>query len=259
MSLKYGILCLLALFAILLLSLENYETWTGTKEWPAGREAVKKPEKKPEVLPVPGPPKESSNIKSFVSIAAKNVFSPDRTDFPVVVPPGGVDGKGGKPVVRPQIVLYGITVFGDYQSATVSTPGNPLRKGERETMTIKPGDKVGEYQLSKIQPDRITLEAGEDSFDVLLYDPKTPRQRSQVKTEAKPAAITTVGSAPAPAPTAPGAVPQPPPQAVTSPVAPSPTPKPAGPAFAPSPVFPPRSIPTPSRPVRRGFGTSGTQ
>lgn len=255
MSLKYGILCLLALFAVVLLSFENYEMWTGTKEWPAGRETVKKPEKKPEAPSVSAPPKESSNVKSFVFIASKNVFSPERTDFPVVVPPGGADAKG-KPVARPQILLFGITLFGDYQSATVSTPGNPLRKGERETMTLKPGDKVGEYQLSKILPDRVTLEAGEDSFDVLLYDPKSPRQRSYVKTEAKPAAITTIGPTPAPAPTAPGAVPvpQPPPQAVTGQPVPAPGPKPAGPAFAPSPVFPPRPT-TPSRPIRRGAGT----
>ena len=256
MSLKYGILCLLALIAVLLLSFENYETWTGQKDWAAGREAVKKAEKKTEVLPPPAPAKEPSNIKSVVSIQAKNIFSPERADFPVALPPGsqggGADGKG-KPVARPQILLFGITLFGDYQSATVSTPGNPLRKGERETMTIKPGDKIGEYKLSKILSDRITMEAGEDSFDVLLNDPKSPRQRSHVKTEAKPAAIITVGPTPAAAPTAPGAppVPQPPPQAVAAQPVPAPVPRPAGPAFAPSPVFPPRPT-TPSRPIRRG-------
>jgi hypothetical protein len=261
MTWKYGILCLLALIATLLLAFENYETWTGTLNWPVGRDVVRKAEKKQEVLSAQAIPKQTSNIKSFVSIAAKNIFSPERTDFPVVPPPGpsgGADQKA-KPVARPQVLLYGITLFGDYQSATVSTPGNPLRKGERETMTIKPGDKVGEYKLSKILPDRITMEAGEDSFEVLLYDPKAPKQRSYVKTEAKPAAVTSAlptQPSPAPAPGIPATAQQPAPGVATPPPAPAPVPRPAGPAIAPT--VPPPSVPS-SAPVpprsRRGAGT----
>lgn len=79
-------------------------------------------------------------------------------------------------MVRPQIVLYGVTIFGDYQSASVVNPGRPLRKGERETLTIKIGEKIGEYKLAKVLSDRITLEAEEDTFEVLLYDPKMPKK-----------------------------------------------------------------------------------
>jgi hypothetical protein len=252
--LKYTILNLLALFAVLLLSFENYEIWTRSSEWAPEKEPVKKIEKKPEIIPAPGPPKEPSNIKSYVSIAEKNIFNPERKDFPVMASPTAPGEAVKKPFGRPQIILYGITTFGDYQSATISVQGVPLRKGERESMTIKPGEKVGEYQLAKILPDRITMEAGEDSFEVLLYDPKIPKQRSHVKTEAKPAAVTSVS--PTPVPAGPGAPPAPqqPPPAVATPAPPIPTPKPVSPAFAPSPVFTPRPIrPTP----RRGIG--GTQ
>jgi len=254
MSFKYGILNLLVLLVVLLLLFENYDIWTQSAQWVAERGAVKKIEKKPEPPPPLGPQKEATPVKSYVSIAEKNIFNPERKDFPVLVSPGTPGSEQmKKPLARPQIILYGITTFGDYQSATISTPAGPQRKGERETTTIKPGDKIGEYQLSKILPDRITMEAGEDSFEVLLYDPKTPRQRSHVKTEAKPATVISASpgppGAPAPAPAAPGAPPaaQKPPQAVTPPTPPLPTPKPVGPAFAPSPVFPPRPV----RPSRR--------
>jgi hypothetical protein len=265
MSFRYGILNLLVVLVVLVLFFENYDIWTQPAQWVPEREVVKKVEKKPEIPLPPGPQKEPTPVKSYVSIAEKNIFNPERKDFPVLVSPG-VPGSEQmkKPVARPQIVLSGITTFGDYQSATISTPASPQRKGERETMTIKLGDKIGEYKLSKILPDRITMEAGEDSFEILLYDPKTPRQRSHVKTEAKPATVTTVApggpAAASPAPGLPGAVPpapvtppvpQRPAQAVTPPPT---TPPPAGPAFAPSPVFPPRPV----RP-RRGVGTSATQ
>ena len=264
MSFKYGILNLLVLLVVLVLFFENYDIWTQSAQWVAERGAVKKLEKKPEIPPPPGPQKDPTAVKSYVSIAEKNIFNPERKDFPVLVSPGAPGSEQmKKPLARPQIILYGITTFGDYQSATISTPPSPQRKGERETTTIKLGDKIGEYQLAKILPDRITMEAGEDSFEVLLYDPKTPRQRSHVKTEAKPAAVISASpgppgapGAPAPGSPTPGAPPaaQKPPQAVTPPTPPLPTPRPAGPAFAPSPVFPPRPV----RP-RRGIGTSGTQ
>lgn len=34
------------------------------------------------------------------------------------------------------------------------------------------------------------MEAGEDSFEIFLYDPKTPKKRVDIKTESKPGAIT---------------------------------------------------------------------
>ena len=49
-------------------------------------------------------------------------------------------------------------------------------------MTLKIGEKIGEYKLAKILPDRITMEATGDSFDVLLYDPKVPKKKPEIRT-----------------------------------------------------------------------------
>jgi FKBP-type peptidyl-prolyl cis-trans isomerase len=78
------------------------------------------------------------------------------------------------------VILYGVTIAGDFQAASLVNPGRPLKKGERETMTVKIGEKIGEYKLAKIQPDRITMESNGDSFEVLLYDSRNPKKRMEV-------------------------------------------------------------------------------
>jgi len=170
------------------------------------------------------------------SISGKNIFSPERKDFPLP----GAEGK--KPIVRPKIILYGVTIAGDYQAASIVNPGRPLRKGERETMTLKIGDKVGEYAVAKILSDRISLEAPGDSFEVLLYDAGMPKKRMEVKTETKPAAVTS--TLPAPVPASPPATTQPAAPAAAS------TARPA-PSVAPTPRVP-TQVPRPTIPSSRG-------
>jgi hypothetical protein len=170
-------------------------------------------------------------------ISEKNLFSPERKDFPTPV------GNGKKQLMRPQILLYGVTISGNYQAASVASPGRPLHKGERETFTVKKGERIGEYKLVKISSDRITLEAEGDTFEVLLYDPSMAKKRTEIRTESKPATITStqpglppsVTGAPVPTPPVPSAVlpkPAPPAGAVREkPV----TPEPPGPSTPTSP------------------------
>ena len=148
-------------------------------------------------------------------------------------------------MVRPQVILYGVTIAGDYQTASIANPGRPLRKGERETLTIKLGEKVGEYRVANISSDRITLEAEGDSFEVLLYDPRMPKKRTDVKTEAKPATVTSTQPAPA------GPIPK-----TTVPVPPSASTELPRPSIPPqTTVSPPSATGTPTSPppaIRRG-------
>ncbi len=188
MSSKYGFLSFLAFGVLLLLIFKNYEVWTQpielVPEMNVGKRSQSRPPNKPDVRPAIGSQKDSASIKSYVSIAAKNIFSPERKDFPILM------GDGKKELVRPQIVLYGVTIVGDYRAASIANPGRPLQKGERETFTVKAGERIGDYRLAKILPDRITLEAQGDTFEVLLYDSKTPKRRTEVRTEGRPATVT---------------------------------------------------------------------
>jgi hypothetical protein len=208
------------------------------------------------------------SIASYVSIAEKNIFSPERKEFPLPIL-----AASKKPSGRPPVILYGVTILEDRQYASVVNPGRPLKKGEREMITLKRGEQIGEYQLVEILPDRIRLEASGDSFEVLLYDPAIPKKRSDTKTAAKkPAAITSTGPAassveaskPVPLPVL-SPVPAEKPR-VPSPEAVSPTP--SRPPMAPTPpptsspntptVYPGRSRRVPSPPQRTPVQQGGS-
>jgi hypothetical protein len=231
MTLRHGVLCLLALVTIVLLAFENYETWTAPIEPVSQKAGSKKAGVKPEGLKSPVDQKNPDarpSIASYVLIAEKNPFHPARKEFPIPEAPK-VEVK--KPIVRPQVTLYGVTIVGDYQSATISYPGRALQKGERETITVRIGDQVGEYKVSQILQDRIGLKTEEDSFEVNLYDNKVPKKRTPVKTENRPAAV--VSTAPGP----PGTIPE----------GANPIPRPMGASEAPKvPPLPPGMTPTPS-------------
>ena len=241
MSFRHGILILLLFFFVVLLGLKNYEIWTLPIGLGSVKGETKKTGAKVESPPATGGKKEPTAMESYIFVAEKNIFTPERKEFPVIAPPPVSEVK--KPIVRPKVILYGVTMVEDYQSAFVTNPGRPLRKDERELMTLKIGDRVGDYKVAKILPDRITMEAEEDTFEVLLYDPKAPKQRTYVKTETKPAAVTSTLAPATPPPTSafpPGAV------------APVPPPTPGAPRSTPTPS---RIIP-PSPRLRRGSGAS---
>ena len=267
MSPRYGLLCLLVLGLVALLIFKNYETWTQPVEWVSetnvGKRLPSKPENKPELLSTFGTQKNPTSVKSYISISEKNVFSPERKDFPILA------GNGKKQLVRPQIILYGVTLAGDYQAASVSSPGRPLQKGERETFTVRKGERIGEYKLVKISSDRVTLEAEGDTFEVLLYDQSMAKKRSDIRTETKPAAITS--TQPVPSTPAPGSPTPTPPPTLTPMPTPSPgptgTPTPAlprpeysrrRPSFPPSVPTPSTGVPQPTPPAGMGQGTGST-
>jgi hypothetical protein len=250
MSLKHGILSLLLLFFVLLLGIKNYEIWTLPIELGPEKGETKKSGVKIENPPTIVGKKETTPIESYIFVAEKNIFNPERKDFPVIAPPPAVP-EVKKPIVRPQIILYGVTIGGDYQSAFVVNPGRPLKKGERELMTLKVGDQIGEYKLATILSDRITMEATEDKFEVLLYDAKSPKQRTYAKTESKPATVTSTLSTPAAMPTA-VSTPPPPTPAPGPSAAPTParTRTPSTPTITPPQPSPPTSTPPSGRLTR---------
>ncbi len=253
MSLRYGILNLLVFIIIILLASKTYKTWIDPIEATPEKIGIKKPVERIKGSLIAVDKKESPNLSPHIIISGKNIFTPDRKEFPAP--------EGKKPVVRPQVILYGVTMAGGYQSACIGNSGSPAKEGEREAMTLKIGDKIGEYKLAKILPDRIALEAMEDIFEVLLYDPAKPKKRIYAKTELKSAAITTAFSASSPSSTtssgssqitpsqealkASGSISDRPlkPQ-VPKPAPPTPSPSPrsgrtsVGPAYAPSPSTP---------------------
>jgi hypothetical protein len=245
-SWRYGVFSFLLFVAVVLLALKNYAVWTQPVEALQEEGTAKKGETKVEGASVTGRQKERTSIASTIAISEKNIFNPDRREFSTTTP------EQSKFTGRPQIVLYGIAIAKDYQAAALVYPGRPLRKGEREMVTLKIGEKVGEYKLAKILPDRITMESGEDSFDVLLYDANAPKKRTVVRTEVKPPEV----KGTVPAPSTPSAVSAPSAPSAVSPPAPVPVPKAAE---APKPQEPPKErvmeppLPRPATPASPSY------
>jgi hypothetical protein len=209
MSSRTGVLCFLLFLVVALLAYKNYEIWSQSLEWLPKKEAGKKPEGKPESLSVMEMTKGPYPRASVQMIAEKNIFNPERKEFPLL----SAD-QTKTAMVRPQIILYGVAIASDYQTASVVNPGRPLHKGERELMTLRLGDRIGDYKVTKILSDRIAVEGAGDSFEVLLFDPKSPKKRTEMKTPSKPAEVTSAlptpalvpGPAPSPTPAIPGPI-----------------------------------------------------
>ena len=136
MSLKYGALNLIVLGALLFLVFENDGVWTQPiNTFPKTQKEIMRPvEKKPEPLPATVPGNGALSKQAPLSIAEKNIFNPDRKEFPI---PEKEMEPLAPPTVRPQVILYGVTIAGDYQVALIANPGRPLHRDERETFPIK--------------------------------------------------------------------------------------------------------------------------
>ena len=195
MSLCRSISAFVVLVITVFLAFGNYEIWAQAVEplQKPQKEERKPPDKKAATLPTTGPVKDTVPAQSPISIAEKNIFSPERKDFPATQP----SLETPKPNLRPRVTLYGVAIAADYQSATISNPGRDVRKEERETRTLKIGEQIGEYKLAKILPDRIAMESNGDSFEVLLYDSQNPKEKKEVRAETKLA--TAANPQPAPA------------------------------------------------------------
>jgi len=244
MTLRYGLLCFLAAFIIVLLALKNYETWTSPSVGVRERGEARTPGPKVEAsqpAPAQKDQEEKASISSFIFVSEKNLFHPERKEFPIISPEPPKEVK--KPVVRPQVTLYGVMIAGDDRSASISYP-RPLKKGEREILTAKIGDGVGEYKIVKISVDRIELEASGDGFEVLLFDARAPKKRIDAMTVNRPATITSaVAGPPAPGTPRPGVpaatgAPERPLAPIQERVIEAPMPRAVSPAFVPAPIGP---------------------
>ena len=112
---------------------------------------------------------------------------------------------------------------------------------------------MGNISWPRYSSDRVTLEAEGDTFEVLLYDQSMAKRRSEIRTESKPATITSTQPVPSP-PAAGSPVP-------TSPATSTIVPKPTSPAGAvqergvtPAPASPGGpALPRPDFPRRRTY------
>ena len=240
MGKKFYLINMLLLLIVVLLAVENYDEWT--KPEPAAKEGTSSRQRSAAAsLPASvAEKKEAPAPAQFRLISDKNIFSPDRKEFPIPLL-----SEVKKPPVRPNITLFGVVIGEGFQSAVITNPTRRADKGERETMTVKEGQKVGEYKVAKVLPDRITLESPGDSFDVLLYDPTKQKKRPVVAAPGSPPAVSPGSPAPARPYTPPGGTPP-----LATPPRPTPPPAVVNPP-TPQGGFPGRNLTRTPVPQRR--------
>jgi len=230
MGKKFYWINLALILIVVYLAVKNYEEWTSPMPRPKETAEVKAKPTSPSSLLTAAKKGETPPPDNYKVISEKNLFSIERKEFPPPLPPPEPVAKDKvsappKPPARPNLTLYGVAIVGeDIRTALISNPTRRADKGERETMTVRVGDKVGEYSVRQILEDRITMESTGDSFDVLLFDPAKQKKRAVV--------------GPAAPPTGPAGKPGEPPR-----VAPV-QPRPVTPASPPT-LQPPRPQPTP--------------
>jgi hypothetical protein len=181
MTKKFFLINFVLSLVIIFLAERNYREWTSplpaVKEIADSRQKTIAP-----VSPSPEWKKEVPNTTIVRLLSDKNIFSPDRKEFPVAQ----VTPEIVKPPVRPNLQLFGVAVGPEFLSAIINNPTRRADRGERETMSVRKGDRVGEYKVAAITEDRITLESSDDTFDVLLYDPKRKKRGPAVASQTTP-------------------------------------------------------------------------
>lgn len=107
---------------------------------------------------------------ALVAIAAKNLFSPTRSEAPT----------GPALAVGPKPLLYGVVVNGPTSRAYLEDPV------AKRVFGYGVGDAVGGGRVESINPDRVVIGRPDGRVEVLLQDPSKPRATS-------PAGATAVG------------------------------------------------------------------
>ena len=175
----------------------------------------------PEVLqkPVQGDTKPSVSLyekkippeSEYDALMSLNLFSPERNE--VTLETEKQDEESRKLSVLEQknvqqyfsnLTLYGLVITNDSAEALVSYPvsksslqskkklvpkirkRNIPRISAKESKWIKTGDTLGDFKVMAIKPDRVLLKAGDQSYDLLLYDKENLKKRGPAKPKTGP-------------------------------------------------------------------------
>jgi hypothetical protein len=147
----------------------------------------------------------------YEALMSLNLFAPERTEIiPQAVKSDkasikltAADQKKVKQYLN-NLTLYGLVITNDSAEALVSHPvdkpvlrrtitsmpsnrkRNIKRVTTKQTKWIKAGDTLGDFKVVSIKPDRVLLKAGDQSYDLLLYDKEQLKKRGPAKPKAGP-------------------------------------------------------------------------
>jgi type II secretory pathway component PulC len=123
------------------------------------------------------PPKaQNPSPMEYVVVADENLFHPERR-----IPP---EKKAEAVLPKPEFVLFGTLIapnlsiaYMEDKKAPVTTPG----RGNRQT-TLKKGELLSGFTLKEIMKDRVVMARGEETIQVSLENPGSPKKRETLQT-----------------------------------------------------------------------------
>lgn len=116
--------------------------------------------------------REELSFPDIMIIAEQNPFHPER-----IIPVMPVDEKNEKPLLRPDIVLYGTVVSEEISFAQIEDKRAPLTSpgGGKRLRVLKKGEEVEGFILKEIGTDKIILVRGDETMTVNLIYPQKQR------------------------------------------------------------------------------------
>jgi hypothetical protein len=124
----------------------------------------------------------------YKAVVKRSLFSPDRAEFIPEVLESEQELEAEKVPGR-KIILYGVVLMEDYATALVNNP--EIKPGDRPSLWVRAGDRLGIFKVASIQKESILLTDGTKQYKIPLYDESRPKQRSTVAKTAKPTVVTT--------------------------------------------------------------------
>jgi hypothetical protein len=156
----------LLIVAAIFLAVRLYDAWragpSSAPPEPAPTAQAEPPAPPPTAAPRPP-------LTAYAGVAERNLFSPNRTEAPPEPPRPAPGTAAAPPAPKPR--LYGVVLLPEGRGRAYLEDVQ-----RRRVFAYSVGDLVGDARLEQIKVDRVVLQRGGETFEVLLNDPSKPRQ-----------------------------------------------------------------------------------
>ena len=180
------VICMLLAAAAVFFGYQAFEVWSGNAQ-PDVKKTVQKPQT-PRVNRS-GAYRRNQRRTDFEVIARKDLFSADRREILPEKSATAAPVRATQPPDR-RFALFGIVLDSREKKALVANP-DPKSARENAYIWVNVGDKMGDFNVSEIQPEQIFLTQGEQTYTLRLLDHEPSPRRASGRKKKKPAGPST--------------------------------------------------------------------
>jgi hypothetical protein len=133
------------------------------------------------VAPLPAAPSApvATNVAEWTDILARNPFSFDRNDVPIVV---GTPQTAVPLNLGPKPTLFGTMALGRDRVAMIAPGGNPGQAAGRNSRPMRVGESMNGWELVEIHDKSVVMRAGDRMETLVMNDPTAQVPRDAART-----------------------------------------------------------------------------